>query len=302
MNGEMLETIACPLCESTRRRELKFESQLIILAPGERIVRCRRCGFVYLNPRRSAGAVRSDWYDKEDYYTYYEQGIGAVGYQEGDAADHLKRRLREVESDFGRKGSLLDVGCGKGYFLAHAKKLGWSVQGVEVSAFAAQFAARTHAVPVINATLEDAHLPPSAFDVIHMNHVLEHIYNLAPVLAEVRRVLSPGGVFVVEVPNQFAFLGYRLRKILLPSLLRRSKQGELNFHVSFFTKRTLVRLLRKHGFHPYRVQAKTWFPIASARGFLSRQIKHIIWKAENRFEAGENLIVYARSEHHSLHR
>lgn len=287
------ETIACPLCGAASTSVREFETALYTLRPGERIVSCEVCQFVFLNPRTPAEVMQREWYDSEEYYAYYEQSCGTVGYQHGDAAPHLKKRLERIEQLRGGAGRLLDVGSGKGYFLAHAQRRGWDVQGVEISAFGTEFASQHLGVPVVRGTLEQAAFPSGSFDVLHMNHVLEHLYDLPSFFAEVRRVLRPDGWFIVEVPNQIEHLGYVLRRQFAPALLRANKDGEVNFHTSFFTKRSIARMFRSNGFEPVIVEARTWIPSVSSRSTLGRWMKYALWAFENLIGQGENIVVFA---------
>jgi len=77
---------------------------------------------VYLNPRTIPEQMREDWYDHEEYYAYYESGSGTIGYQGNNVSYQLAERLKRIERLMNGKGRLLDVGSGKGHFLAHASK------------------------------------------------------------------------------------------------------------------------------------------------------------------------------------
>jgi 2-polyprenyl-3-methyl-5-hydroxy-6-metoxy-1,4-benzoquinol methylase len=97
--------------------------------------------------------------------------------------------------------SLLDVGCATGTFLEYMQRReGFTVWGVELNAHAAAYARDRLGVPVYAGTLEEAKLPPGAFDVVTMWDVLEHVFDPLSTAREVRRVLKPGGVFICHVP------------------------------------------------------------------------------------------------------
>lgn len=55
----------------------------------------------------------------------------------------------------------------------------------------------------IMANLEQLPIPTGGFDLVTANMVMEHVENPGPVLAEVRRVLAPGGLFIFHTPNRF---------------------------------------------------------------------------------------------------
>lgn len=107
------------------------------------------------------------------------------------------------------KGDLLDVGCGEGHFLAQMKEAGWHVLGSELSEELAQIAREKYLVPVITGPFLEAGFPSEKFDVVTLNHVIEHVYCPITVLQECWRILKPGGRLVVTTPNTES-LGHRL--------------------------------------------------------------------------------------------
>lgn len=103
----------------------------------------------------------------------------------------------------GLAGSVLDVGCAVGAFLAHARQRGWEIAGVEVADFARNEASRRLGIDVKR---DLGALPPGQrYDVVTLHHVLEHLANPAEFLA---RDVAPrvDRLLLIEVPN-FASLG-----------------------------------------------------------------------------------------------
>jgi SAM-dependent methyltransferase len=152
--------------------------------------------------------------------------------------DRLERRLPH-------KGRLLDFGCGAGYFLERAQQRGWDAHGVELGQWAGE-AARRRGVPNLHtARLQDMAFPDGHFDAVNASQVFEHLTRPLPELAEIRRVLKPGGVFLIDVPN------YHTLPILLNAddfMLNAPPQ-----HVAFYTPRTLRKLLTAGGLTVDRV-------------------------------------------------
>lgn len=92
---------------------------------------------------------------------------------------------------------LLDIGCGGGLLAPHVSDKGYRHLGVDLGA-AACAVARTHGVVPVRA--DAAHLPVAdgSVDVVVAGEVLEHVSELGPVVAELARVLRPGGTLVVD--------------------------------------------------------------------------------------------------------
>jgi SAM-dependent methyltransferase len=110
-------------------------------------------------------------------------------------AQKVLRRLKR------REARVLDVGCGRGWLLRAFQRNGCEVTGTEFSDAACRFAREVLKLPVRVGLLPELNFPDESFDVVVMWHVLEHISDPRPTLVEVSRILRPGGIFLVGVPN-----------------------------------------------------------------------------------------------------
>jgi 2-polyprenyl-3-methyl-5-hydroxy-6-metoxy-1,4-benzoquinol methylase len=147
--------------------------------------------------------------------------------------------LDRIERVAGRKGTLLDVGSYMGLFMQAATARGWRCRGIEPDRDAWSHAVSTAGLDVCWGTLETCDVAPHSFDTITMLQVLEHLSDPRQVLLQVRELLRPGGVLLIEVPNidcwPVKFLGRRHRHFA-------------KHHFTFFSARTLAALLRDCGF------------------------------------------------------
>lgn len=143
---------------------------------------------------------------------------------------------------------LVDVGCGRGDFLARMQSLGWNVLGVEPDPVAAGLA-RSRGIDVFVGRLEEAGLAVGIADQVTLNHVLEHVESPADLLKECRRILRPGGRLVIYTPNAES-LGHRC--------FGRAWRGlEPPRHLLIFSPHSLQRMLREAGFHSFRLTTPT---------------------------------------------
>jgi 2-polyprenyl-3-methyl-5-hydroxy-6-metoxy-1,4-benzoquinol methylase len=97
-------------------------------------------------------------------------------------------------------GHLLDVGCGRGDLVAQLSALGWQAEGLEVDPEAVN-QARSRGIKVNLGDLESQTYPEACFDVITMNHVIEHVHDPIGLLRECHRLLKPGGWCLAFTPN-----------------------------------------------------------------------------------------------------
>jgi 2-polyprenyl-3-methyl-5-hydroxy-6-metoxy-1,4-benzoquinol methylase len=103
-------------------------------------------------------------------------------------------------------GELLDVGCGNGSFLERMRALGWGVTGVDPDPGAVMYCEK-RGLHVFQGNISD--VPAGArYDVITLNHVIEHVMDPVNLLSECARLLRPEGRVVLTTPNLLS-LGHR---------------------------------------------------------------------------------------------
>ena len=107
--------------------------------------------------------------------------------------------------------SLLDVGCGDGSYLEFATSLGWRAEGVDPDAAAVE-AARRRGMQATTGAVESLGYPSGQFDVIVLNHVIEHVHEPVRLLCECRRLLAEGGRMLIATPNAESALHLRYRE------------------------------------------------------------------------------------------
>lgn len=145
-----------------------------------------------------------------------------------------------------QRGHLVEVGAFSGILLDAYRKQGWQVTGIEPDGSAVAYGRQRFGVDLRNGTLDSVELAHGSADAVVMLHVIEHIDRPSAAVAAVRRLLRPGGVFVVETPT-YDSLAYRL-------LGRRERSLSCDGHIFFYTEPSLRRLLTTHGFGILRVE------------------------------------------------
>ncbi|MGO8683387.1 MAG: class I SAM-dependent methyltransferase [Thermoleophilia bacterium] len=191
-----MESVNCPVCGGEPGAAVVAAGdRLGVASPDDRftIVRCRRCGLAYTNPRPTAAEIGA----------YYPPGYNGDTRRSGSVArleDAYRRRqqgevLRWLASRRPQRGRLLDVGCGSGDLLLALSADGWTVGGVEPDAAGAALA-RGRGLDVVTGRFEDVELPAD-FAVIVFSGVLEHVADPVAALRRARALLAPGGLLAV---------------------------------------------------------------------------------------------------------
>jgi len=224
----------------------------------------------------------------KDYYTSYAEGPGIAG-GSNQIAPYLRRRLLELTRRFG-KGRILDFGCAQGLFVAHAKAEGWSAVGVETSTWAAERGRRLHGVEIFETTLEESPVEAASLDVVHANHVLEHVPDPVAAMRAAYRLLRPGGVLVAEVPQELAMpLAEFVRRRFRP------EEGPApNYHVVFFSRRGLQRAAERAGFEVERITNLRHLELLRKRSIPLTALRSLVYGAERLLRRGPVYVLIAK--------
>jgi SAM-dependent methyltransferase len=180
-----------------------------------------------------------------DYYEELWQRLPA----ELDPPD-FERRLAFLRAEVRPGDRALDLGCGDGRFTAELSHAGaGTVTGVEVAESALQRASNREPGLDLRLAPVDGPLPlaDASLDLVWASEVIEHIADTARWLAEVRRVLAPGGRLLITTPSHG-----RLR-VALGGVERFSEP--LGDHLHLYTRSSLRTLLQEFGFGEVSVRA-----------------------------------------------
>jgi len=186
--------------------------------------------------------------DEATYQEYFDNAEAMVALPDSDCnlpatAWNIYYRRIELVKKINPSGRLLEIGCGRGYFLSLAQKNGFTVQGIEIAPYAARYARKEFNVDVQTGDMEKMQIPDAKYDVITLWHVLEHFYNPVAVLRKVYNMLDENGFLLIEVPNLNSI------KFCLANDSNRWVGGNHpRYHLSFFTKSSLARILLHSGF------------------------------------------------------
>ncbi|HVI95750.1 MAG TPA: class I SAM-dependent methyltransferase [Anaeromyxobacter sp.] len=178
------------------RREPLFPARDYITGETFEVARCAACGLVRTTPPPE----QPGRYYPDAYY-------GAAGARRFPVPVEALQRLmyaqraRAVERLAGRPGVVLDIGCGRGHLLAAFRRRGWEVQGTELDDRSAAHAREVVGVPVHVGAWEGWPWADAHFDAVTVWHVLEHLAEPEEALARIARLVRPGGVVMVGVPN-----------------------------------------------------------------------------------------------------
>jgi len=202
-----------------------------------RIVRCRSCGLVYVNPRPAAEEIPSLYIDYHgraggDERSWNRLMLGVFR----ESADLLAGNPNGREH-----GRILDIGCGYGGFIDMMRSRGRDAEGVDPSPTPVA-AATGKGLPVRLGTLDDLDVPKEYYSAVTMFYVLEHLPDPMAALRKVFDILLPGGMLLIRVPHTTPIV-----RMLSPfgfgTLLY-----DAPYHLYDFSPSVLRRMLTETGF------------------------------------------------------
>ncbi len=176
---------------------------------------------------------------------------------------------------------VLDVGCGRGDLGASLVEAGWRVDGVEPSASACEIA-RSRGVNALQGTLSTVDLQDGRYSAVIFSHSLEHVVSPYETLRRSARLLQPGGMVIISVPNFASWQRYCFGAAWFGLDLPR--------HRAHFTPRALTDLIKAVGFEVSQVTTTT-SAVSLPASLQYRVFGHCIFRDGWRFYLANALAV-----------
>lgn len=260
---DSVESVACSLCGS-RDDKIIFSSLDKTFSQNRQcypVVRCNRCGLVYLNPR-PAPAAKAEFYSLGYAFTADRPENSQPLHHYQPVIDRLKKM---------KPGRLLDVGTGNSPFLPEMRRLGWDVYGTEVDGGLVDYFRENHQIELFHGELAGAGYAEASFDAVTILGVLEHVPDPLQIIQEAARILKDDGILALWCFNR----GLEAR------ILGRYWLGfDSPRHLYSFSFPTLTKLTRRAGLE---VESSLFRPIC----YLSYSGLWAVSRLRNRFRPPE---------------
>ena len=192
------------------------------------------------------GAAYADGIPTQDAFDQYYRDMSKYEYAQraGEESQYDRRRLELIAGIIAPRipstqARVLDVGCASGRLLANIRDLGFpNVVGLDPSPACAAAADRLYGIEVRTMTLAEIAASGEQFDVVIMVGVLEHLEDLDRAFAQLRQLITPGGLLYIEVPDVTTFADW-------PNAPFQDFSTE---HINFFSPVSIRNVMRRHGF------------------------------------------------------
>jgi SAM-dependent methyltransferase len=227
------------------------------ILPGKSpVYRCGGCGLDFLDH-----AANDEYWETPGQDAIYED--------EAVAAERVRffESILERAAAFAGKGTLLDVGAGKGEFACLAAVAGWQVSVVEPSAKATE-GLPAKGITVFNRLIEDVE-SAETYDCVTLLDLLEHTRDPRETIRKVASFVKPGGVLVILTPDGGSLVR---RGALAAARLSRNLSGLLKYqyympHLSYANESWMRAAARECGLSVARIERP-----ATPRRFMAAKL------------------------------
>lgn len=262
--------IYCPICinKVDQQRHLKtyvFDFYADQYKQEYKLYQCSSCKLQFWWPLKFVSEFYEKYLPKDE--------IVSLGYRKLSPYAELFFKLLPI-----RAGQLLDIGCGDGVFMQHAKHTGFDVSGIDLDEKCVKAAKEYRDLENVHVLFLDellkfARKDKTQFDIITFFEVLEHQDNPVDFINNVKHLLKNGGYIVGSVPNRERFLAELDWKIFMGDFPPP--------HLTRWSKDVLEWFLKKAGFdniecYPvgfkHKEQLASWYKAILLRGMPNKII------------------------------
>jgi len=193
----------CPICGGANKK---------VILPGREFVKCKDCNFYFIDIKDNMNYSISNKYKKS---TYLDR-------------DRLRSVFCRTKNLILNSESIIDIGCGDGFLLDLILKYGHhNIHGVEFFG---------------NTKYITKEIPDEQYELIFLNGVIEHIYNLNSFMGNICKHVNENTVIYIEIPD-----------FGLDKLNRQPLYDFSNEHINLFSMNSLITYMELHGFFPQTV-------------------------------------------------
>lgn len=228
-----LDKPKCPLCETYNLSKKYSLSDYSFYF-------CSTCNLGFTHPMPTEEQL-SEFYNSS-YFTssqFLKNTKLLIGYQNYLAekeihlanAKYIIKKLNRFRAS--APGTLLEVGCAMGFFLDHARSLGWEVKGIDLAEDAVNFAKEKLGLDVVKGDIFSLNADTDSFDTCISIGTMDHLKDPVAVFNEISRILKPNGLLLITIGSISELVPFHYRP---PE------------HLFYFSRKSLKIALEKSGF------------------------------------------------------
>lgn len=196
----------CPWCESENTILFLELKDYFLSKEDFSIHECNDCKLLFTVPCPPPTEI-GKYYKSNDYLSHNEEKKGIIPFIYKNVKKiNIRNKFNIIKRYRSDKTTinLLDIGCGMGDFLLHAKKHNCNITGIEPDNDARKIAENKLHTKIFQPE-ELRNIPDESFDAITMWHVLEHVADLKSEIYHLERLLKKDATLILALPNYKSF-------------------------------------------------------------------------------------------------
>jgi len=293
----------CPICESGKSSKIVYEKKLPVDLENlnfagrkdpdgyhYQMLRCEKCTLLYA----------SEIYDEEySNKLYNESSFDYSSELDGltkSYSETLKEGIKLLENS---KKNFLEIGCGNGFMLLEALKLGFeNVKGIEPSKDAISFADDKIKNFIQHGIFDENYIENEKYDLVFIAMIIEHVVDSNKFLENIYNVLKPGGVVICICHNERHFLA---------KILKENHPIINDEHVAVFNEKALNLIFKKNKFSDVKVRnLKNYYSLGYwlkmmpipliIKNLLNKTIMFFLKKLIIGFKAGNQYLIAKKNK------
>lgn len=232
----------CPVCNSSSIKKVLSATDHVATQEVFTICECSNCAHRFTNPRPQENET-SKYYESSNYVSHNDQKSGLVPTLYRTIRSFNLNKKVALLKRFKSSGRVIDYGCGLGSFLNTCQLSGFDVKGFDISELARTTVKERFNIEVApNEGLQKEEA--SSADFITLWHVLEHVYPLHETIKSFERILKPGGILILALPNYTSADAKRYGPFW--------DGYDVPRHIHHFSPHSIKELITSHGFTSIR--------------------------------------------------
>jgi len=194
----------CPLCLSNKIISTISSKDYSISKEPFEIWQCTQCNFLFTQNIPDEESIGS-YYASEEYISHSDTKKGIVNRLYHIARKIMLGKKYRLIKKISSGKTILDIGCGTGYFLNDMKDKGFQTLGIEINEQARDFGKQHFGLNILPPEKLLSGKINQKFNVITLWHVLEHLYQPGLYLQRISELLDSKGVLILALPNPDSF-------------------------------------------------------------------------------------------------
>ena len=293
----------CPICESDKSSKIVYEKKLPVDLENSnfagrkdpdgyhyQMLRCEKCTLLY------ASEIYDEEYSNKLYNESSFEYSSEIDGLTKSYSETLKEGIKLLENS---KKNFLEIGCGNGFMLLEALKLGFeNVKGIEPSKDAISFADDKIKNFIQHGIFDENYIENEKYDLVFIAMIIEHVVDSNKFLENIYNVLKPGGVVICICHNERHFLA---------KILKENHPIINDEHVAVFNEKALNLIFKKNKFSDVKVRnLKNYYSLGYwlkmmpipviIKNLLNKTIMFFLKKLIIGFKAGNQYLIAKKNK------